>query len=156
MSITRFQTEEECATSEHVGRDTAAQLHAREHKHKAAQPPSLHTQSQLKTTEVWGWGWGEQSSVFTENTKTGYRVCALLCHGCGTQRPYEDVTLYICTLTIKSMWNPQNRPENSFFCVEECQETRRQTFSPPRWLGGETQTPEVWLNVITGGCLSCV
>lgn len=102
MSITRFQTEEECATSEHVGRDTAAQLHAREHKHKAAQPPSLRTQSQLKTTEVWGWGWGEQSSVFTENTKTGYRVCALLCHECGTQRPYEDVTLYICTLTIKA------------------------------------------------------
>lgn len=28
--------------------------------------------------------------------------------------------------------------------------------SAERWLGGETQTLEVCLNVITAGCLSCV
>lgn len=70
----------------------------------------------------------------------------------GTQQLYEDVTLYICTLNMKSMRKTQNRPENSFFCVKEGRESWRQTFSPSEMaLREKPLTLEVWLNVITGG-----
>lgn len=118
MSITRFQTEGERATSEHVDGDTTFQL--RTYEHRTQRSTANHTYFQLITTCRGG---GKSLSSLGIQ-KLDIEKCARLRCGCRTQRPYEDVTFYGCKLNIGSMWSPRDWPENSFFRVEERQQMR--------------------------------